>query len=152
MEQRISERSRDPENETAVLVSLRHTLHKLQILDFTAFRQYSCIIILALVTGCCQYPIKPVTIHSVTSITVTSFSKAFTKHNTEHGFSVTRIYPLNRLILVLLCHRQILQSGNNQTTMHLQTPKTKELPRVTTNVNWIYMEHESIFWSNTILH
>jgi len=64
---------------------------------------------LALVTGCCQNPIKSVTIHNVTSITVKSFSKALTKHNTEHGFSVTRIHPLNILILVLLCHRQICQ-------------------------------------------
>ena len=135
MEQRISERSREPENETAVPISLRHTSHKLQILDFTAFRQYNRIIILALVTECCQNPIKPVTIHNVTSITVKYFSKAFTKHNNEHGFSVTRIYPLNKLILVLLCHRQILQSGNSQTTMHLQTPRSKELPSMMKNVN-----------------
>jgi hypothetical protein len=135
VEQRISERSRRPENETVVLILLRHRSHELQILDFTAFRLYNRNIILALVTGCCQNPIKHVTTHSVTSITAKSFSKTFTKHNIEHGFSVTRIHPLNRSILVLICHRQILQSGNNQTTMHLQTPRTKELPSVMTNVN-----------------
>jgi len=97
---------------------------------FTAFRQCNRIIILALVAGLCQNPIKPVTIHTVTSSAAKSFSKAFTKHNTEHGLSVTRIYALNRLNLVLLLHRQILQSGNNQTTMPLQTPGTKELPSV----------------------
>jgi len=152
VEQRISERSRDPENETAVLISLHHTSHKLQIFDFTAFRQYSRITIPALVTGRCQNQIKPVTIHNVTRITWKSFSKAFTRHNMEHWFSVTRIYPLNRLILVLLYHRQILQSGNNQTTMHLQTPRTKVLLSVTTNANWIYMKHESISWNNTTFH
>jgi hypothetical protein len=73
------------ENETVMSISLRHTSHKLQTMDFTAFRQYDRNIKLALVTGCSQNPRKPVTIYNVASITGKSFRKTFNKNNTEQG-------------------------------------------------------------------
>jgi hypothetical protein len=45
-------------------------------------------------------PGKHVTIYGVAGIIGKSFSKPFSKHNTEMGFHVTRIYPLNANILV----------------------------------------------------
>lgn len=72
------------ENETVTLISLRHTSRKLQLMDFTAFRKHDRII-LALVTGCCQNPRKPVTIHNVASITVKSISKPCTNTTLKTG-------------------------------------------------------------------
>jgi hypothetical protein len=43
-------------------------------------------------------PSKPVTIYSAAGIIGKYFSKAFAKHNTEKGFCVTGIYPLNENI------------------------------------------------------
>jgi hypothetical protein len=41
-------------------------------------------------------PGNAVIIYSVAGITEKSFSKIFTKHNTERGFNMTGIYLLNK--------------------------------------------------------
>jgi hypothetical protein len=83
------------ENGIFLLTLLHHTSLKLQPLDCTVFGPYRAYYNACINDWILSNPGKYVTIFGVAGIIGKSFSKPFTKRNTEKGFHVTGIYPLN---------------------------------------------------------
>ena len=91
---------------------------------------------------------KPIAIYNFARIIGKSFSKAFTKHNTEKVFNVTGIYPLNEIgedeFLSSFVNDRSYQSGKRTTNC---TFRFQEQHRYNQSRR-IYRKHENISWSN----
>ena len=81
------------ENDNFFLTLSPHTSFKLQPLDCTVFGPYKTYYNACLNNWMLSNQDKTVPIYNVAGITGKSFSKEFTKHNTEMGFNVTGIIP-----------------------------------------------------------
>ena len=132
---------------------LPHTSHTLQPLDCTIFGPYKTHYNACLNEWMMSNPDKPVNNLQCCR----HYSKIFRQgiYQTQHwkGVSCDRNlspkwkYFWCRLIPILLCHEQTLQSDNRTShcTFKLQGQYWKR------NINWIYTEHESNPWNSKTL-